>query len=259
MPVRSHKNRQVVDAARLHRVQERRDRRETLIEGPHLLEEALSAGVVPSLLFALEDDQPTRELARRRGIDLVLVDDAGLARVAGTKSPRGPVGVIEIPVGQGATGRGLVVAWGVGDPGNVGTMIRTAAGFGWSFGYTEGTADPWAPKVLRAGVGAHFRTEVMIIGSLGQLETMGYEALATVVSGGLAPSDLADGKYAVLIGDEASGLPQEVVEGAVSRVTVPMPGGTESLNAAMAAGIIVYELSKYQVPSTKHRERRLPL
>src|SRR3990172_8569454 len=152
MPVRSHKNRQVVDAARLHRVRERRDRGETLIEGPHLLEEALTAGVLPSLLLALEDDQPTRELARRRGIDLVLVDDAGLARVAGTKTPRGPVAVIEIPVGQGATGRGLVVAWGVGDPGNVGTMIRTAAGFGWSFGYTEGTADPWAPKVLRAGV-----------------------------------------------------------------------------------------------------------
>lgn len=250
MPVRNHKNRQVVDAARLHRVRERRERGETLIEGPHLLEEALAADVVPSLLFALEDDERTRGLAMSRGIDLVLVDAAGLARVAGTKSPRGPVAVIEIPDTQSIGARGVVVAWGVGDPGNVGTMIRTAAGFGWSFGYTEGSADPWAPKVLRAGAGAHFRTELILIESLGQLESLGYESLATVVSGGTAPSALADGRYAVLIGDEASGLPEEVVAGAASRITIPMPGGVESLNAAMAAGIIVYELSKYQVPST---------
>jgi TrmH family RNA methyltransferase len=244
MPVRSHKNRQVVDAARLHRVRDRKERGETLIEGPYLLEEALSAAVVPLLLFALEEDMSTQELARSRDIDLVLVDGEGLARVAGTKSPRGPVAVIEIPnrplLGVG----GVVVAWGVGDPGNVGTMIRTAAGFGWSFGYTVGTADPWAPKVLRAGAGAHFRTGVMLIESLAELESLGYRTLATVVEGGGAPSGLADARYAVLIGDESSGLPEKVAADATVRVTIPMPGGIESLNAAIAAGIIVYELSK---------------
>ncbi|MEX1125570.1 MAG: RNA methyltransferase [Acidimicrobiia bacterium] len=243
MPVRSHKNRQVVDAARLHRVPERRERGETLIEGPHLLEEALAADVVPSLIFTLEDDEQTRGLAKGRGIDLVLVDSAGLARVAGTKSPRGPVAVIRIPEARNVEYGGVVVAWGVGDPGNVGTMIRTAAGFGWSFGYTEGTADPWAPKVLRAGAGAHFHAEVIFIESLGQLESLGYQTLATVVDGGQAPSALPDGRYAVLIGDESSGLPEAVAADATFRITIPMPGGIESLNAAMAAGMIVYELT----------------
>ena len=259
MPVRSHRNRHVVEAARLHRAGERRERGRTLIEGPHLLEEALSAGVTPLSLFALEDDEPTRALAASRHFDLVLVDDIGLARLAGTTSPRGPVAVIEIPEPRDIAAHGVVVAWGVGDPGNVGTMIRTAAGFGWAFGYTEGTADPWAPKVLRAGAGAHFRTGVIPIDSLAQLEGLGYQTLAAVVVGGSAPAALATGRYAVLIGDESSGLPQAVAASATSRVTIPMPGGMESLNAATAAGIMVYELSKDQVPGTKYGERQRPL
>jgi TrmH family RNA methyltransferase len=255
MPVRNHKNRQVVEAARLHRARDRRDRGLTLIEGPHLLEEALFAGVIPLSLFALEKDEASQAVAASRDIDLLLVDEAGLARVAGTKSPRGPVAVIQIPDSSSPEASGVLVAWGVGDPGNVGTMIRTAAGFGWSFGHTVGTADPWAPKVLRAGAGAHFRTGVLPVDSLGQLEELGYQTLATVVDGGQAPSGLSEARYAVLIGDEASGLPEEVIDDASLRVTIPMPGGIESLNAATASAIVVYELSKNQVPRAGHGER----
>lgn len=244
MPVRSHKNRQVVHAARLHRVGERRDRGQTLIEGPHLLQEALLAGVVPSLLFVLDDDLATKELAASRDLEVVPVDAAGLARVAGTKSPRGPVAVIEIPRSSTLGDGDIVVAWGVGDPGNIGTMIRTAAGFGWSFGYTEGTADPWSPKVLRAGAGAHFRTGVVPVDSLAQLNELGYRTLATVVVGGQTPSSLGGGGYALLIGDESSGLPEQVRAEADLRITIPMPGGIESLNAAVASAVIVYELSR---------------
>ena len=256
MPVRSHKNRRVVEAARLHRARERRDRGQTLIEGPHLLEEALAAGIIPVELFALASDQPTRELAVSRHIDLVVVDDLGLARVAGTKSPRGPVASIEIPdAGSIGDAPGVVVSWGIGDPGNVGTLIRTAAAFGWAFAYTPDTADPWAPKVLRAGAGAHFRTGLLPIESLAQLDSLGYQSLAAVVDGGMAPSALGAGRYAVLIGDESSGLPDTVSEAAVFRITVPMPGDIESLNAAMAAAIIVYELSQEPAPGTSHGER----
>jgi len=248
MPVRSNKNRQVVDAARLHRATERRDRSQTLIEGPYLLEEALSAGMIPLSLFALEDDKPTRALAKSRHIDLILVDVGGLARVAGTKSPRGPIALIDIPSPPRLGSGDVLVAWGVGDPGNVGTMIRIAAGFGWAFGFTQGAADPWAPKVLRAGAGAHFRSGVVRIDSLAQLESLGYQTLATVVEGGLAPSVIAPGRRAVLIGDESSGLPASVAAGASACITIPMPGGIESLNAAVASAIVVYELSKPHPP-----------
>ncbi len=248
MPVRSHKNRSVVEAARLHRAGERRDRGQTLIEGPHLLDEALSAGIEPLLVFALEPDVVTADLSASRGFDLVLVDETGLARVAGTKSPRGPVAVIEIPSQPTLGLKHVLVAWGVGDPGNLGTMIRTAAGFGWSFAYTEGTADPWAPKVLRAGAGAHFRTGVVTVKSVDELHGLGYLTLATVVAGGEDPLAVGRGPYAVLIGDESSGLPAGVAAEAGQRITLPMPGGIESLNAATAAAIFVYELSKGPTP-----------
>jgi RNA methyltransferase, TrmH family len=248
MPVRSHKNRMVVEAARLHRARERRDRNQTIIEGPHLLDEALAAGVRPSLVFALEADSATVDLSVSDGFDLVLVDDTGLARLAGTKSPRGPVAIIDIPSQPSLGPKSLLVAWGVGDPGNVGTMIRTAAGFGWSFAFTDGTADPWAPKVVRAGAGGHFRTGAVAVASLDDLHQLGYQTVATVVAGGEQPSSLDDGRYAVLIGDEASGLPDAVITGASRRITLPMPGGIESLNAATAAAIFVYELSRRPNP-----------
>ena len=244
MPVRSHKNRTVVEAARLHRAAERRDRGQTLIEGPHLLDEALSVGIEPSLVFALEGDVATADLTVAHAVELVLVDEAGLARVAGTKSPRGPVAVIEIPSQPSLGSKHVLVAWGVGDPGNVGTMIRAAAGFGWSFAYSKGTADPWSPKVLRAGAGAHFRTGAVAVDSLEELHQLGYRTLATVVAGGEDPIAVGSGPFAVLIGDESSGLPPSVAAEANQRITLPMPGGIESLNAATAAAIIVYELSK---------------
>lgn len=239
-----HRNQRVVEAARLHRARERRDRGLTLIEGPNLLTEALANAVTPRLVFARPDDLETSSLAERHGFELLEVDEQALARVAGTKTPRGPVALIEIPGARSTDAPGLLVAWGVSDPGNLGTLIRTAAAFGWDFGHSAGTADPWSPKVLRAGAGGHFRIGLQPVESVACLEAAGFVAVATVVAGGTPPGDLAPGRYAVLIGEESSGLPPDVVDKSAITLTIPMPGGLESLNAAMSAGIIVYELSK---------------
>jgi len=243
-PVRGHRNQRVVEAARLNRARARRDLGRTLIEGPHLLDEALTAGIMPELVFALDSDERTVALSRQHRFELALVDEGALKRVADTRSPRGPVAVIEIPPSTASGGTGLLVAWGVSDPGNVGTLIRTAAAFSWDFAHTDGTADPWSPKVLRAGSGGHFRAGIRQVGPLSDLTDAGYLPVAAVVSGGVPPSELAPGRYAILVGEEAAGLPQDVIEGASLLVTIPMTGGQESLNAAIAAGMIVYELSK---------------
>ena len=234
----------MVEAARLHRGRDRHDRGRTLIEGPNLLGEALANDVIPETVFALSVDRETSSLAELHGFELITVDDRALRRVAGTKTPRGPVGVIEIPAARTNDAPGLLIAWGVSDPGNVGTLIRTAAGFGWDFGHTTGTADPWSPKVLRAGSGGHFRIGIRTVESVASLKTDGYVAVATIVADGTAPAELAPGRFAVLIGEEASGLPPDVVAESEVAVTIPLPGGQESLNAAIAAGIILYELSK---------------
>lgn len=238
------RNLRVLEAARLHRSRHRRETGRTILEGPNLLEEALAAGVRPEVVFALPDDQPTTALARSHDIELVPVDPAALKRLAGTTTPRGPAAVIALPAPRSVSGAGMIVAWGLGDPGNVGTLIRTAAAFGWDFGHTAGTADPWSPKVLRSGAGGHFRTGIIPVDSVESLEALGLTTVATVVGGGVDPSTLGPGHYAVLVGEEAAGLPAEVAHRARLEVTIPMPGGMESLNAGMAAGIIVYELSK---------------
>lgn len=245
-PVRSHRSKTVVDAARLHRSRDRRREGLTLLEGPHLLADAVAAGARVQSVFAVSHDDQSASLARDHGIELLVVDDRALARLAGTESPRGPVAVVEIPppapLGSESA---LLVSWGVSDPGNVGTMIRTAAGFGWRFGYTVGTADPWSPKVLRSAAGYQFRVALSPISGLDELRQAGFKVLATVVEGGRAPEMPLPTPLALLVGEEATGLPDVVVAGSDDRLSIPMPGGTESLNAAVAAGIMVYAISKH--------------
>lgn len=189
----------------------------------------------------MADDERLRAGSLPPGVRRVAVDDRVLARLASTETAQSPVAVFAIPAPRiPATGH-LIVAWGVGDPGNVGALIRVAAAFGMGFVTGPGTADPWSPKVLRAAAGGHFRTT---IGEAATATTLGRPLLATVVHGGEHPQRLVGAvDHAVLIGDEAAGLPPELVAAAERTVTIPMPGGTESLNAGAAAAIVAYELA----------------
>jgi len=230
-PVRTHRARSVVEAARLHRSRDRSERGLTLVEGPDLLTDVIDAGATVREVFALEGDTP----------DAIPVDRRALERLAGTKSPRGPVAVVAIPVEWLDRSRNLVVSVGVSDPGNVGTIIRTAAAFGWGFAYMEGSADPWSPKTIRAGAGGQFQTPVARLGSLADIGE--WATVATTVRDGGPASLVSRRPVALLIGEEAHGLPEWMVARADFRLTIPTPGPTESLNAAVAAAIAIYELS----------------
>ncbi len=243
-PARSHRNTRVVEAARLHRARHRKQDARTLIEGPNLLTAAIESGTTPEILFALPDDGLSETKAVLHDIELVRVDEAAMKRLAGTESPRGPVGVVSIPEQIELDGEGLIVSWGVSDPGNVGTLIRTAGAFGWGFAYTVGTADPWSPKVLRSGAGAQFSVTCGPVSKVEEVSQLGYTTVASEVSGGTELSSFPEGRYALVVGEEASGLPDDVVAAADMTVTIPMSGATESLNVSIAAGIIVYALSK---------------
>lgn len=234
-PIHSRHNRAVVEAGRLHRVRDRRLRNATLLEGPHVLSEALAAGIVPERSFALADDP-------HEWPNVSVVTEEVMAKLAGTENPRGPVAVIAIPPDRHpASDEDVMVLWGVGDPGNVGAIIRTCGAFGLGVAIGPGTADPWSPKVLRAGAGAHFRAPVFTVAGFDELD--GRQLAASVTAGGVAPAGLGDGPWAVLVGSEPHGLPESVVVAASASVTIPMPGGTESLNAAAAAAILAYELA----------------
>lgn len=231
--ISSTRNPAVMEAARLHRARHRRETGRTLLEGPSVVFEAIAAGIPILELYVLDGDPVPEGYAAT----VRIVTAEVLGKLAGTSTPRGPVGVIDIPASVLPTDRPALVAWGVSDPGNCGTIVRTAAAFEYGFVAGPESADPWAPKVLRAGAGGHFRTSVATVGDL--VDLGGLRLVGTVARGGALPGPVREGE-ALLVGSEAHGLPEDVVAACERLVTIPMKGGAESLNAAVAAGIAAY-------------------
>ncbi|MGH8927612.1 MAG: TrmH family RNA methyltransferase [Acidimicrobiia bacterium] len=235
----SHRNPRVAETARLHGIAERRRRGLTLLEGPHLVEEAVDAGVGLGEIYARPGDTAASRWAAQTGVELILVRGEALKRLSSTSTPQSPVAVMPIPERPLDPNRSVLVAWQISDPGNLGTMIRTAAAFGLEVAATAGSADLWSPKTLRAAAGGHFKTGVAEIADLAEIEAL---TVAAVVRGGSPPKSLPVGRLALLIGSEANGLPEDVAARADLRVTIPMMGNVESLNAAAVAAILCFEV-----------------
>lgn len=164
------------------------------------------------------------------------VSEEVMGYLAPTLHPRGPVAVMEIPP-SGTVTRACLVAYDLTDPGNLGTLIRSAAAFGMEVGVTAGSADPWSPKALRSGAGGHFATTVERGVGVDALRERGFTIVAAVPRGGAGPGviDTIE-RPAFLIGSEAHGLPEELE----TDVAITIPVAVESLNAAVAGGIIAY-------------------
>ena len=144
----------------------------------------------------------------------------------------------------------IVVAVGVQDPGNLGSLLRTAEAAGATGAYlTAGTADPLSWKALRGSMGSALRVpHVRGLAAdevVRRLRSRGVAVLATMAHGD-APYDRADlrGPFALLLGGEGAGLPHETVESADQRLSIPMHGRVESLNVGVAAGILLFEAAR---------------
>ncbi|MBQ3156528.1 MAG: RNA methyltransferase [Clostridia bacterium] len=231
-------------------LKDRKGRRETgcfLVEGRKMVEEAVASAFPVEAVLA--DADRVDEFSLPAGLPLFTMPAHVLAAVCDTKTPQGIAAVVraaEIPL----KGRRFVAMDGVQDPGNVGTIIRTAdaAGFDGVI-LSAQCADVFSPKVLRATMGSIFRMGVQVTGDLpGMLAGM-VQAGASVLSSQLDGepfyqcSPLND-KFVLVIGSEGNGVTDEVKAVATHRVKLPMRGGAESLNAAVAAGIMMYELTR---------------
>jgi TrmH family RNA methyltransferase len=130
--------------------------------------------------------------------------------------------------------------WRVGDPGNVGTLIRTADALGPAFvALSAGSADPTGPKALRASMGALFRVPIV------PFDKAPGRRVALVAHGGVAPAELdLSGPTTFVLGAEREGLPEEVLAACDERATIPLALGAESLNVAGAGAIALYELAR---------------
>jgi len=192
-----------------------------------VIEAAAGAGYPMESVFALEGD------AIQGAIE---VSAEVMRYLAPTLHPRGPVAVMRIPP-SGHMTRACLVAYDLSDPGNLGTLIRSAAAFGMDVGVTAASADVWAPKTLRSAAGGHFATTIEQDIQIGDLRDHGFSIVAAVPRGGSDPGILRTvERAAILIGSEAHGLPDQL--GAHVKVTIPI--GVESLNAGVTAGILAY-------------------
>ena len=231
-------------------LKDRRGRRETgcfLVEGRKMVEEALSSSFEVKALLMAEGFE--RELPLPEGLKAYVLPEHVFAAVCDTKTPQGVAAVVRIQDSLVA-GRRIVALDGVQDPGNVGTILRTAdaAGFDGVL-LSEQCADIFSPKVLRATMGSIFRMGVRVTGDLpGQLTALresGFAVLSSQLDGTpFYDREPVGGQFALVIGSEGNGVTDEVKAVATHRVKLPMRGGAESLNAAVAAGIMMYELTR---------------
>lgn len=217
--------------------------RRSLAEGPHVVESLAASTIAIESIFATEDDGGTADLAGRCGVELVTVTPEVLRAISTTRTPQSPVAVFAIPDAAPVRRHDQIVLWDLSDPGNVGTIIRTAVALGWDITVCGWTADPWSPKVVRSSAGAVFRARVAHIDGIATLHDLGVATAAAIVDAGQEPHRWRDEPLAILVGSEANGLPSDIVASADARWTIPMTRGSESLNAAMAAGILMYACS----------------
>ncbi len=231
-------------------LKDRKGRRETgcfLVEGRKMTEEALaSAFPVEAVLV---DEARRDEFSLPVHLPVYAMPAHVLAAVCDTKTPQGIAAVVRMADVAPKGGR-LVAMDGVQDPGNVGTIIRTAdaAGFDGVL-LSQQCADVFSPKVLRATMGSIFRMGIRVTddlpGLLAQMAGEGTAVLSSQLDGTpFYQRDKVGEKFVLVIGSEGNGVTEEVKNVATHRVKLPMRGGAESLNAAVAAGIMMYELTR---------------
>lgn len=258
----SPRNPKIKLARSLHSPKGRREAGLYLVEGPGAVAEALlyAPGIewvawCPDLCDALGDE--LADAASQAKLEVLECTREAFEALSDTRSPQGIAAVLRIePQGLDAIdisgGGAVLVMHDLRDPGNLGTTIRSADAFG-AVGVilTGSCADPYEPKVVRATAGSLFHLPVVeaewgqVAGWARDLKVSVY---ATALEGSHAVGKVGIPKrVALVIGNEARGLPQSILQDATYTVTIPMSGRAESLNAAVAAGVVLFEAQRQRL------------
>lgn len=235
--------------------QARREQRLCVVEGVRLVEEALAAGWAARLVLYTDEISPRGrqvvEAYARQDAPVEQVTSQVLDSAADTETPQGLLAVLSIrEMPEVQTPDFILILDGIRDPGNLGTILRSAqAARVEAVMISPGSADPFSPKVLRAAMGAHFR---LPIARMSWAELHRY--LNPLMKNGLCIylADAAEGRaynqadfrrpLGLVVGGEAQGAGKEALDLAHEKVHIPMPGAAESLNAAVAASILLFEV-----------------
>ncbi|MGC9668617.1 TrmH family RNA methyltransferase [Planosporangium sp. 12N6] len=250
----------VVAARRLQRRRERTETGRFLAEGPQAVREALAEGAVVELFTTLVAADRYADLvvrAEQAGARVSPVTDDALAALAETVAPQGLVAAcrfVDVPLAEALSRQPRLVAVlaDIRDPGNAGTVLRTAdaAGAG-AVVFAGDTVDPYNGKCVRASAGSLFHLDVVRAGDpfavVAQLRAAGLTVYAADAYGAADLDHVPmDAPTAWMFGSEAHGLPRELAEAADARVKVPIHGRAESLNLAAAAAVCLYSCARAQ-------------
>jgi TrmH family RNA methyltransferase len=240
------------------------------IEGERLLFEAVRSGIAFKTIFLSAGRSAPPWVPR--SVELIELTDEVFSSVADTQSPQGIAALVVPPCwtiedafhAQGKGNPLLLIAAGLQDPGNLGTILRSAEAFGADAVLTTpGTVSEWNQKTIRASAGSVFRIPVIGVAPAGifALKTRGLRLFAAVADDPsaalafpIAEADLTQ-PCALMIGNEGAGLSEELLTLADARVTIPTPGGVESLNAAIAGSLLLYEASRQRQTASMTTDR----
>lgn len=231
---------------------ERKKAGQTLLEGMHLLTAWQARHGIPKQVLVSERGLKQAEiaawLAQQDGseVETVQLPDALFHELADTETPAGILALVDLPSPetQPCSDKDSLVLDGIQDPGNMGTLLRTAAAAGFTqVVLSTDCVSPWSPKVLRAGQGAHFLLDIYEGVELpGFLQNFSGTSLATALE---QAEDLYranwQGPVAWVFGAEGQGVSAPVLAAARQRIRIPMPGAVESLNVGAAAAICLFE------------------
>lgn len=229
----------------------------TILDGIHLIEAYRQAVGQPKRLIISETGGETREIKcllaeeSAAGEEVVVLTDNLFQIASPVKTPTGIMALIPIPepdeIPLSASERDKpfsVLLEAMQNPGNLGSILRSAAAAGASHAYlSQGCADAWSPVTLRAAMGAHFSLRIYEKSDLANIaRTFNGKVIATSLKAKTSLYQTAlTGPIAFVFGNEGVGLSDEVLAAVNEQVVIPMPGGTESLNAAAAAAVCFFE------------------
>lgn len=221
---------------------------QTLLDGAHLLAAYLDAGMKPLHVLlnsaALQEAEITALLAQLDDVPVTQLVDKLFAELSELKTATGLLALIVVPEITPTESRFALLLEDIQDPGNLGSMLRSAAAAGCDAVFlSAGCTDAWSPKVLRAAMGGHFHLQIYERQDLVTVakDFPGLRLAASLQAAhSLYACDLT-GNLAFMIGNEGAGLSAALTSHATQPFRIPMPGGIESLNAASAAAICLFE------------------
>lgn len=229
------------------------------VESPHLVREALSAAEVEVLAVFVREDRTAMLDGLPTGVEQVVLSCEVFTSVAATEQSQGVAALLVRPELRflPRAGQLLLLLDQVQDPGNMGTLVRSAEAFGAAAVLvSDGTVDIWNGKALRASAGAAFRVPVVRWSEAlhAALRKLGSRVLAAVADeSGAEPVTRAvlTGGCVLTVGNEGRGVSAELLAVADGRITLPMLGRTESLNAAVAGSILLYEAARQRAEGSR--------